>query len=349
MKQLYKKDSKGNLRMWRISTSGPTIIEESGLYNGKLVKHTKNAKPKNVGKSNETTASEQAIKEAEAKYNKKLSKDYFLEPDEALNSEVKLPMLATEYEKVKDKIEFPCFVQPKLDGMRAHCNHNKFISRENNDITWMNHIWDVIKASPYADTFDGELYAHGYTFQENMKMTKKYRIGITELVSFNVYDLALPNMPFSERYLLLDRIVKNMPAEVRIVPTYEVKSMDDVKHFHTMFLEQGYEGTIIRWGNAGYKFNGRSKNLVKYKDFKDIALEILDVVPMDAQPTHGMIVCELNGQRFKATPKMSHTDREELLTHKRKFIGKTAEIRYFEETDGGLPRFPVFVGVRNDK
>ena len=29
--------------------------------------------------------------------------------------------------------------------------------------------------------------------------------------------------------------------------------------------------------------------------------------------------------------------------------GKTAEIRFFEYTDDGLPRFPVCVGIRLDK
>ena len=46
---------------------------------------------------------------------------------------------------------------------------------------------------------------------------------------------------------------------------------------------------------------------------------------------------------------MSHEERRELLVNKEDYIGKTAEIRYFEETDGGLPRFPVYVGIRLDK
>ena len=30
-------------------------------------------------------------------------------------------------------------------------------------------------------------------------------------------------------------------------------------------------------------------------------------------------------------------------------IGQTAEVRFFEYTDGGIPRFPVCVGFRLDK
>jgi hypothetical protein len=34
---------------------------------------------------------------------------------------------------------------------------------------------------------------------------------------------------------------------------------------------------------------------------------------------------------------------------KEEYIGQTAEVRFFEYTDGGIPRFPVCVGFRLDK
>jgi hypothetical protein len=47
--------------------------------------------------------------------------------------------------------------------------------------------------------------------------------------------------------------------------------------------------------------------------------------------------------------KFSHAEREEILINKENYIGKKAEIRFFEYTDGGIPRFPVCVGFRLDK
>ena len=46
---------------------------------------------------------------------------------------------------------------------------------------------------------------------------------------------------------------------------------------------------------------------------------------------------------------MSHQEKEEMLSNKDEYIGKTAEIRYFEESEDGIPRFPVMVGIRLDK
>jgi hypothetical protein len=46
---------------------------------------------------------------------------------------------------------------------------------------------------------------------------------------------------------------------------------------------------------------------------------------------------------------MSHKDREDLLTKRDKYIGKMANIRFFEWTDDGNPRFPVMIGIHIDR
>lgn len=47
--------------------------------------------------------------------------------------------------------------------------------------------------------------------------------------------------------------------------------------------------------------------------------------------------------------KFSHGEREKWLKFKKDYIGKTAEIRFFEYSEDGIPRFPVCVGIRLDK
>ena len=51
----------------------------------------------------------------------------------------------------------------------------------------------------------------------------------------------------------------------------------------------------------------------------------------------------------RAPIKVYEYNREEILANKKDYIGKKAEIRFFEYTDDGLPRFPVCVGIRIDK
>ena len=345
---LYKLDSKGKMRQWGAVAIDDTIQEQSGLVGGKLTPHVKVAKPKNIGRSNATTAAEQAELEVEAKYTKKLKEGYSTTIVGA-NSDTRIkPMLAHEYGKHSHKVKFPCFVQPKLDGMRCLGNKEGLTSRTGSPIETMNHILKEIKDSGTGALLDGELYAHGKTFQENMKLIKKYRPGKSEEVKYHVYDQVV-EFSFAERHNALQTILLNMGKNVVPVPTFVINNEEELATMHAEFLEQGYEGTMVRWGVTPYKVAGRSDGLLKYKDFKDIACEIVDIIPMDSRPDQGLVVCKHNGQTFKATPKMSHEGRRELLKDRDIFIGKMAEIRYFEKTDGGLPRFPVYVGERLDK
>ena len=136
---------------------------------------------------------------------------------------------------------------------------------------------------------------------------------------------------------------------VKLVYTQQISSEKELKGFHQKFISEGYEGSIVRWGDKGYKVNGRSENLLKYKDFQDMALKITDVIPSEQRPTWGQFTFSLKGKTFSCGMKFSHSEREKILKNKNNYIGKTAELRYFELSEDGIPRFPVCVGIRLDK
>ncbi len=349
MKTLYKLDSSGKLRVLNIWTEGANVVQESGLIDGKLARTASLCSPKNLGKVNETTADEQAISEMESKIREKLKEEYFLSLEEAEKSAVVLPMLAKKYNDEKQKVIFPCFAQPKLDGMRCLGHPNKMISRKNTPIDTMRHIQEELSALGSSIILDGELYAHGLSFQENMRLIKKERPE-TITVKYHVYDL-IADIPFELRYELLKEKVKGLEF-VELVPTYVIHNEEELKKYHAQFLGEGYEGTIIRWGTQGYDINKRSSSLLKYKDFIDIALPIKDIRPSDVVPTQGFPVFYWKGAKndeLSAGMKFSHAEREEFLTNKENYIGLTAEIRFFEYSETGVPRFPVCVGFRLDK
>jgi len=353
MKTLYKKDSKGKIREWTICTIDDELIQKSGIVDCKLVEHNKLCKSKNVGKSNSTTGSEQAILEMESLIKSKLSEGYFNTKDEAENEQVILPMLASDYNKFSKKIDWNnCWVQPKLDGMRclAFCNDGdvSLMSRDGKIIENMGHIIESLKMIKGYCVLDGELYIHGRSFQENMKLIKKYRQGETELIQYHVYDLACAEDKFRIRNGEL-QVLTNGISNIEIVDTYMVGCESDVMHYHNIFLSEGYEGSIIRHSNKGYEIDKRSQSLLKLKDFEDIDAEIIDITPNDSNPLHGTPLLKYNSSTFKAGVKMSHEDRIDLLAKKHLYIGKLANIRFFEWTDDGNPRFPVMIGIHLDR
>ena len=122
---LYKRDSKGKVRIWTIEvgfdnedTAGIRSI--SGLVDGEKITSVWNISiAKNVGRSNATTAKSQAEFEAQAEWTKNVEKDYF-EDINAIDSYVAFkPMLAHDFTKTPVTSGI---TQPKLDGIRMVVN-----------------------------------------------------------------------------------------------------------------------------------------------------------------------------------------------------------------------------------
>lgn len=365
---IYKKDTAGKIRYIKAWTTGAYLYQESGvLGTDKPVTHEKICKAKNVDRSNETSPGIQAISEMESLIAEKLKGEYFKTQAEAEagGDTALLPMLAKSYKDESKKVDWNnAFTQPKLDGMRclirkASSSKVTLTSREGTVIDTVPHVVaDFLQNAPYG-LYDGELYAHGQTFQENMRLIKKYREGESEAIKFHCYDILesegrlIAGLAFRTRRGF---IPGNLETLV-VVPTTQVYNENELKVAHTKNLGEGFEGTILRWGDAPYKPNGRSSNLLKYKDFIDIALPILDVVPCEDRPEWGKFLYFWEGASYLKNGddtlgsgmKFSHDERKEFLKNKDQYIGKIAEVRFFEYSEKGVPRFPVSVGLRLDK
>lgn len=349
--KLYKKDSRDKIRFLNIDTNGCTIVQTSGLIAGKAKTDISQCVPKNVGRSNETTGEEQAKIEAFAKFEKKLKEGYYLTQHEALHSVVYLPMLAKVFAKEKNKISYPCYAQPKLDGMRAlNFSGGNLMSRSGNIITTVPHVQLLRHPEGKQIILDGELYAHGLSFQENMKIIKKIRPGQTEKVMHHIYDI-VSDRPFSVRTEMLKQYAEHHSG-MTIVETLMIRDEASLMRYHEQNILRGYEGTIVRHGFDGYKLNGRSSSLLKLKDFHDLSLTLKDVIPSEKRPTHGKPLFHWPGAEddtLGAGLSISHAEAEDLLTNKDKYIGLSCELRFFEYSDTGVPRHPVMHGFRLDK
>lgn len=364
MKILYKKDSSGRLRSFSIWTDGPILHQESGLVDGAKVPQRKICKGKNEGKSNATTSATQALLELESRYKKKLDEGYFVTQEAASAEEVLLPMLAKSLPDVIHKIKWETgpFAQPKLDGMRCLAvitdDSIRLLSRNGKEIESMPHIIESLKPlqenlRTHADTrwiLDGELYANGLNFQSIMKLIKKQRPQ-SSTIKFHAYDMVL-NKSFSERLSYLHSVIGNTPNIVK-VDTVRVTSVESLTAFHTRCIELGYEGSIIRHTDEHYLLDTRSSQLLKNKDFIDIAAEIIDIIPGDQRETWGVPVLRYKHEdglvvEFEAGARLTHEEREEFLSNKKEYIGQTAEIRFFEYLESRKPRFPIMVGIKLD-
>ena len=370
-KTLFKKDSSNRIRFITFAASNGELHQFSGLLDtDSPVCNTRVCKGKNIGKANATTAQEQAEKELISKYTRKQDSGYFPTIEEAKNNVVLLPMLAESYEKKVKKIQWgsgDIYIQPKLDGMRCLAKVDKdrtvtLISRDGKNIIdtcngSMSHIVDTLKKLPdhfLPVVLDGELYKKGDTFQEVMTKIKSPKSDSHE-ISLHVYDVVMTDKSFSYRKGVvsgLRLIYSQITAPIKVVQTISIDSPEEIPGHYGKYIAEGYEGAMIRHGLDHYKTSGRSVSLLKYKKFIDITAIIKDVIPSERRPTWGTPVLILPSdptKTFKAGTKLSHAQREVLLTNKENYIGRSAEIRFFEYTDSGQPRFPTMVGIRLDK
>jgi DNA ligase-1 len=343
---LYKYTTTGKIQEWTIYVQGNTFWTVEGIMGGKLTPTEPTVcQGKNIGRANETTAEEQALREAKSKHQHKLDKGY----NEVLTHEKKFfePMLAQKYEKYSNLcFTKPTFIQPKLDGLRCINESGTMTSRNGKPYVSVPHL------TQHAHLLDGELYSHEYKhdFNKIVSLCKKVKpeesdlLESQKMIEFWAYDLPNHEGVFSERFEQLKKVVEELGnSKIKVVPTYRVYSVEDIEKYHTQFLEEGYEGSIIRIDLANYE-NKRSKQLLKKKDFFDGEFEIVDFEEGkgNRSGTAGNIILKLkDGRTFGAGIKGTREFVRELFLKKDSLIGKTATIKYFQETPDGIPRFGV--------
>lgn len=363
LKTLFKRNVNGTINQWSICVEDNSYWTEFGLIDGVITASDKVfTEGKNLGKKNETSAEEQALKDASALFKKKIKSENFVE-DITKVDEIAFqpPMLAKVYEE-KYTLDIK-YCQPKLDGIRCNISIKDgeviAISRKNNPFYTVEHIKnslrEILQNHPSLH-LDGELYNHLLhdDFNKVVSLVKKEHLSdedkeeVIKYIRYNIYDLwddNAPNMSFSERNVLINELFQNIPY-IDIVPTMEVSSDEDVEGCFDHFTSDGYEGLILR-KDAPYEHK-RSKNLLKYKKFMDDEFEILDICEGKIKGYAEYAYIKLHdGQICKATLSYSDDECANILNKKHLLIGKLATVEFFGYTNDSKLRFPILKSIRD--
>lgn len=360
---LYSRTSTGAVQTWTVEIKGDSYRTIHGQLDGKLqtTEWTK-CIATNEGRANERTPQDQAVFEAEAMWKKKNDTGYHLSVAKIDEQAYVEPMLAKKWEDRKDKVSFPVYCQPKLDGMRAIITKNGAKTRNGKEWKTIPHILNALKPifDKYPDIiFDGELYNHEYKddFNKMSSLIKKAKPTAADLaesaekVQFWCYDIADDKRRFSERSKLIESLLVefNCSKSIVEVPAYVCKDLKTLDEWYGSFLENGYEGQMVRVDKP-YEFK-RSANLLKRKEFQDSEYTILEIVEGvgNRQGMAGAMVFENElGHRFNSNIKGTREYLKELWDNKEEYIGKEATVRYFNLTpDKKIPRFPFVYTIRD--
>lgn len=379
---LYKKNG-NKVQQWTIEVGNMGYRTSEGFVGGAITTSAwTETKPKNVGRSNATTAQEQASIEADAKIKLKVAKGYTQHAHGIADQQRFEPMLAHNYKDHLKKIapyivedntcllglEAAVFSQPKLDGMRCnamlqplhqHADEVVLYSRQGKEIKNAGHIaialTSVLEANPSV-TIDGELYNHDLkddfnTLISHVRKSKptqedKESAKVIQYHIYDMYDSERPEMTFIERQEWIAQHLQSIPGLI-LVRTDAILTQAFMDEYYALYREQGYEGQMIRL-DCAYE-QKRSSCLLKRKEFQDAEYEILDIIEGIGNRAGGMgkFVLTTGTQAFESNSLGDMLYYKLLLDNKDQYIGRMATVRFQNLTPRGVPRFPIVTTIRD--
>ena len=237
------------------------------------------------------------------------------------------------------------WMSEKLDGVRAYWDGEKLVSRLGN--TFWAPAW-FLDALPKDMPLDGELFGGRKKFQRTVSVVRRQdrSDAAWREISYLIFDAPSQPGPFEDRLAAIETLLATRAvAHLRAHPHELCRGLDHVRGELARVEALGGEGLMMRRPRSKYE-SGRSSSLLKVKTFHDT--EALVIAHLPGAGRHkgrlGALECDLpDGTRFSVGTGFSDAERASPPA-----IGAVITFRYQELTTDGVPRFPSYIGVRDD-
>jgi DNA ligase-1 len=277
------------------------------------------------------------------------------------------PMLAGTVEDVS-ALKFPVLCTPKLDGIRCLIVNGQAVSRNFKPIQ-NTHIRTSLAGLP--EGLDGELIVKGKPFNEISGDVM--REDGTPNFTFMVFDLH-SQLGYDQRMVQLGAL--QLPGFVDKVLPVQVNDVRGLLDLEQQWLDQGYEGVMLRLPDSPYKFGRstvREQWLLKLKRFMDSEAEVLECVEQTENQNlqerdafgrskrstamAGLVpkgtlgafrVRDVKtGIEFSIGSGMDDALRAAVWSQRSETVGRIIKYKSQEVGSVVAPRFPVFLGFRD--
>jgi DNA ligase 1 len=249
--------------------------------------------------------------------------------------EAKHVMLAKEWTSKIDPTGW--WMSEKLDGVRAYWDGKNLYSR--NGIQFVHCPEEWKRNLPSDVHLDGELFMGRGMFSQTLSAVKSSK-GDWKRVKYMVF--AVPNVDTefetSDPYLA---VIADVMSDVAIhVRQYKCRDAEHLVQFLREVEAAGGEGVMLRKPKSVYDHK-RSGSLLKVKSFLDDEALVIAHVKGEGKNSNvvGHLECQFpTGVQFGVGFGLSDEDRVNPPE-----VGSVITVKYFELTDSGKPRFPVFL------
>ena len=289
---------------------------------------------------------------------------------------IKKPMLAGTLEDLKD-LKYPVLCTPKLDGIRCLIVNGKAVTRKFKPIP-NSYIRNYLEEAA-IEGFDGEIIIKGKEFNE-ISSAVMSEDGEPDFM-YVVFDYYRDNLTetYLDRMVMLSAIAsRNKFSFFEYLIPKMIKSETELLKFEEEQLSLKYEGVISRSPNSPYKF-GRSTVkegwLLKFKRFYDseaVVLSLQEKMHNENEATKDELghtkrsshqanqipsntlgafcVKDLKtGVEFNVGTGLNDKLRNQVWANQKDYIGKIIKYKAQKCGEKDAPRFPSFVGFRDER
>lgn len=250
-------------------------------------------------------------------------------------------LLAHTWDNVTDLSSW--WMSEKLDGVRAYWDGKRFLSRLGNELFAPEWFVEGLPEHP----LDGELWGGRKLFQRTVSTVRRQDRGEAwREIRYVAFDLPHLREPFEARLDALAGIVARVgKAHVEAHAQSRCESLEALREELRRVEALGGEGLMMRRPGSLYEI-GRSHTLLKVKSFHDAEARVVGHLPGAGKHKGrlGALECEMpDGTRFSVGTGLSDDERRSPPP-----IGAIVTYRYQELSNDGVPRFPSYVGTRDD-
>lgn len=233
------------------------------------------------------------------------------------------------------------WMSEKLDGLRAYWDGRQFLSRLGN----LFHAPDWFVAGLPEAPLDGELWIARKRFQRTVSIVRRQdKTDLWREVRFLVFDAPACPGGFEDRIAFVNETLASRRAEFAQAHHHALcKDLDCLRAELARVEALGGEGLMLRQPGSKYEA-GRSATLLKVKSFRDAEATVIGHQPGAGRHKGrlGALLVRLpDGTEFAIGTGFSDRQRESPPP-----VGATVTFRYQELSDGGVPRFPSYIGIR---
>lgn len=362
---------------------------ETGIMGGKISRHPPTYPvEKNKGKKNERNYLHQALVETRSKYLKKINQGFKHDYEDENLPWIKMPnkkyhaLQAKNYKDVKDKVKYPVYVQPKLDGLRCLFYYDPtqknvvMYSRDRKDFPHndtnkllIDEIKNVLKDYYDGESIylDGELYSHGISLQEINSIVRKSDAEL-QTIKYNCFDVFYPSkdLKFKQRLTILNSLQKYKFDYIEVVPTHLINDEKELDNIYKYYITAKYEGIMLRKLDSVYPkcmtktSKLRTMDLIKRKEVYEGEFEIVDFTTGKSGRDKNTIIWIMktdNNKLFNVVPLGTTQYKKQLLknseSHKGKgfiqnYKGRLLNVEYRGLSDDNVPQHAKGISFRDD-